>query len=66
MAGSDTLLSESVGSERIPSMSRVEIDSCAAVDEPIQVIMLLEVDRILDQKSFEVPNLMIRNVLQTH
>lgn len=47
-------------------MSRVEIDSCAAVDEPIQVIMLLEVDRILDQKSFEVPNLMIRNVLQTH
>jgi len=46
-----------------PLLCVVNVYSCPAINQSVQVIMLLEVDRIINQKRLQVPYLMVRNIL---
>jgi hypothetical protein len=40
-----------------------DVHSCTAVDKSVQVIVLLEVHRVFDQECFQVPDLVVGNIL---
>jgi len=48
-----------------PLLGVVDVYSCPAVNQSVQVIVLLKVDRVFNQKGLQVPYLMVCNVLLT-
>lgn len=48
----------------VPLLCRVDVKSCSAMNESVQVVVCLKVDRVLDKKRLEIPDLMVCNVLE--
>lgn len=52
-----------MGSRLEPFLCGLDVDLCSAVNQFVEMVMRLKIDGVLDENGFQVPDLMICDIL---